>query len=128
MEQGRPTLYEADTNPLAKTGEDLLDIRGKVTAIDIAEDNDENTLLATIDDRPTIARFVDKVLEAPVNQNGRDRRGLRYFLRFRLADGTSVVRVFRPETGELSRGIMADPEAASIVADAVQTNQGQRTC
>ena len=125
LEQGRPTLYEADTNPLAKTGEDLLDIRGKVTAIDIAEDNDENTLLATIDDRPTIARCVDKVLEAPVNQNSRDRRGPRYFLRFRLADGTSVVRVFRPETGELSRGIMADPEAASIVADAVQTNQGQ---
>ena len=124
LEQGRPTLYEADTNPLAKTGKDLLDIRGKVTAIDIAEDNDENTLLATIDDRPTIARFVDKVLEAPVNQNGRDRRGPRYFLRFRLADGTSVVRVFRPETGELSRGIMTDTEAASIVADALQTNQG----
>lgn len=123
LEQGRPTLYEADTNPLAKTGGGLLDIRGKVTAIDIL--NDENTLLATIDDRPTIARFVDLALEAPVNQNGRDRRGPRYLLRFRLADGTSVVRVFQPETGELSRGIMMDPEAASIVADAVQTNQGQ---
>ena len=124
LEQSRPTLYEADTNPQARTGEDLLDIRGKVTAIDILNDDDENALLATIDDGPTIARFVDKVLEASVNQNGRDRRGLRYFLRFRLADGTSVVRVFRPETGEISRGIMADPEAASIVADAVQTNQG----
>ena len=64
LEQGRPTLYEADTNPLARTGEDLLDIRGKVTAIDILNDDDENTLLATIDDGPTIARFVDKVLEA----------------------------------------------------------------
>jgi hypothetical protein len=125
LEQGRPTLYEADTNPQARTGEDLLDIRGKVTAIDILNDDDENTLLATMDDGPTIIRFVDMVLEAAINQNDRDRRGLRYFLRFRLADGTSVVRVFRPETGELSRGIMADPEAASIVADAVQTNQGQ---
>ena len=124
LEQGRPTLYEADTNPQARTGEDLLDIRGKVTAIDIAEDDDENALLATIDDGPAIARFVDMVLEASVNQNGRDRRGLRYFLRFRLADGTSVVRVFRPETGEISRGIMTDTEAASIVADALQTNQG----
>ena len=123
LEQGRPTLYEADTNPLARTGEDLLDIRGKVTAIDIAEDDDENALLATIDDGPTIARFVDLALEATVNQHGRDRRGLSYFLRFRLADGTSVIRVFRPETGELSRGIMTDPEAASIVADALQTNQ-----
>ena len=124
LEQGRPTVYEADTNPLARTGEDLLDIRGKVAAIDILEDDDENTLLATIDDRPTIARFIDMVLEAPVNQHGRDRRGPRYFLRLRLADGTSVVRVFRPETGELSRGIMTDPEAATIVADALQTYQG----
>ena len=125
LEQGRPTLYEADTNPFAKTGEDLLDIRDKVAAIDILEDDDGNTLLATIDDGSTVARFIDVVLEAPVDQDGRDRRGPRYFLRLRLADGTSVVRVFRPETGELSRGIMTDPEAASIVADAVQTNQKQ---
>ena len=124
LEEGRPTLYEADTNPSAKTGGDLLDIRGKVAAIDILEDDDENTLLATIDDGSTVARFIDMVLEAPVNQNGRDRRGPRYFLRLRLADGTSVVRVFRPETRELSRGIMTDPEAATIVSDALQTNQG----
>ncbi len=45
LEQGRPTLYEADTNPFAKTGEDLLDIRGKVAAIDILEDDNENKLL-----------------------------------------------------------------------------------
>ena len=124
LEQGRPTLYEADTNPSARVGQDLLDIRGKVTAIDILDDDDENTLLATIGDGSTIARFVDRVLEAPVNQNGRDRRGPRYFLRLRLADGTAVVRVFRPETGELSRGIMTDPEAASIVSNALQTDQG----
>ena len=123
LEQGRPTLYEADTNPLAKTGGDLLDIRGKVAAIDILEDDDENTLLTTIDDRPTVARFIELVLEAPVNQNDRDRRGPRYYLRFRLTDGTSVVRVFRPETGELSRGVMTDPEAASIVSDALR-NRG----
>ena len=124
LEQGRPTLYEADTNPSARTGEDLLDIRGKVAAIDILDDDDENTLLATIDDRPTIARFIDMALGAPVNQNGRDQRGPRYFLSLRLADGTSVVRVFRPETGELSRGIMTGPEAATIVADALPTNEG----
>ena len=59
-----------------------------------------------------------------MNQNGRDRRGPRYFLRFRLADGTSVMRAFWLETGELSRGIMTDPEAATIVSDALQTNEG----
>ena len=123
LDQGRLTLYEADTNPFAKTGQDLLDIRDKVAAIDILEDYDENTLLATIDDHPTVARFVDLALAAPVNQNDRDRRGPRYFLRLRLADGTSVVRVFRPETGELSRGVMTDPEAAYIVSDALRNRR-----
>ncbi len=82
--------------------------------------------LVTIDDHPTITRFIDMVLEAPVNQNGRDRRGPRYFLRFRLGDGTSVVRVFRPETGEISRGIMTDPDAATTVADALQNRYQSR--
>lgn len=37
------TPFEADTNPLAKTGEDLLDIRGKVTAIDVLSEEDGTT-------------------------------------------------------------------------------------
>ena len=37
---GRLALLEADTNPLAKGGEDLLDIRGKVTTIDILSEED----------------------------------------------------------------------------------------
>ena len=40
------TLFEADTNPLATTGEDLLDIRGKVTAIDILSEEDAKTVWA----------------------------------------------------------------------------------
>ncbi len=49
------------------------------------------------------------MLEAPVNQSSRDHDGPRYFLGIRLADGSSVVRAFWLETGELSRGIMTDP-------------------
>ena len=56
IEGDRPTLYEADTNPSAKIGADLLDIRGKVTAIDILNDDDQMTVLATIDEEPTIRR------------------------------------------------------------------------
>ena len=82
LEDGRPTLYEADTNPFAKIGGDLLDIRGKVTAIDILNDDDAMTILGTIDDEQTIERFVD---------------------------GTSAVRSFWMASGELSRGIMTDP-------------------
>ena len=51
------------------------------------------------------------VLKAPVNQRNRDHEEPRYFLGIRLDDSTSVVRAFRLETGELSRGIMTDPVA-----------------
>ena len=109
LEEGRPTLYEADTNPSAKTGEDLLDIRGKVTAIDILNDDSEMTILGTMDDQKAVERFIETVLGSPVNQSSRDKDGPRYFLGIRLADGTSVVRAFWLETGELSRGIMTGP-------------------
>ena len=109
LEEGRPTLYEADTNPSAKTGEDLLDIRGKVTAIDVLNDDNEMTILGTMDDKKAVERFVEMALEAPVDQQNRGHDGPRYFLGIRLVDGTSVVRAFWLETEEISRGIMTDP-------------------
>ena len=109
LEDGRPILYEADTSPFAKTGEDLLDIRGKVTAIDILNDDNEMTILGTMDDEKAVERFVETVLGSPVNQSNRDNDGPRYFLGIRLVDGTSVVRAFWLETGDLSRGIRTDP-------------------
>ena len=122
LEDGTATLYEADTNPLAKTGEDLLDIRGKVTSIDILSEEDARTVLSTIDEEQTIEQFVDIVLGSPVDQGNRDHDGPRFFVGFRLADGTSVVRAFWLDSGELSRGIMTDPIAASIVSSALPDN------
>ena len=119
LEQDGPGLYEADTNPSAKTGEDLLDIRGRVTAIDILNDDRDLTVLATIEEETTIQRFVETMLGAPVDQLNRDHDGPRYFLGIRLADGTAVVRAFWLNTGELSRGIMGGPEVASIVSGAL---------
>ena len=99
VEEGRAVLYEADTNPFAKTGANLLDIRGKVTTIDILNDDDALTVLATIDDERTVERFIEMVLGAPVDQGSNDYGGPRYFLGLRLEDGTSVVRAFWMETG-----------------------------
>ena len=119
VEDGRVTLYEADTNPHAETGADLLDIRGKVTAIDILEDDDALTVLSKIENERTILRFVELLLAAPVDQGIRKHDGQRYFLALRLTDGTSVVRAFWLETGELSRDILAGPAAVAIVTAAV---------
>ncbi len=116
LEEGRVRLFESDTNPLARTGEDLLDIRGKVKAVDILSEQDASTVLDTLDEESQVERFVEMVLQSPVDQAHRDHEGPRYFLGFRLADGTSVVRSFWLESGELSRGIMTDPFVASMVA------------
>ena len=120
LEEGRTTLYEADTNPSAKTGQDLLDIQGKVTTIDILGDDDVLTLLGTIDEERAIERFVEMLLAAPVNQGSQDHDGPRYFLGFRLVDGTAVVRAYWLESGELSRGIMTDPVATLLVWGALR--------
>ena len=77
------------------------------------------TVLATINEEPAVRRFVDIVLEAPVNQRNRDHDGPRCFLGFHLADGTSVVRAFWLESGELSRGIMTDPTLTLSVFGAI---------
>ena len=72
-----------------------------------------------MDEESQVQRFVEMVLQSPVDQEHRDNEGPRYFLGFRLADGTSVVRSFWPESGELWRGIMTDPIVASMVSSAV---------
>ena len=123
LEEGRVTLFEADTNPLATTGEDLLDIRGKVTAIDILSEEDAKTVLGTIDGERPVERFAELVLESPVDQEWWDHDGPRYFLGFRLADGTSVVRSFWLESGELSRGIMTDSIVTLFVWIALPEDQ-----
>ena len=121
LEDGTPRLFEADTHPEAESGEALLDIRGKVTSIDVLStkksikvlgtkvENGEDVVLGKIEEERAVKRFVELVLESPIDQGRRDHEGPRYFLYFRLADGTSVVRAFWLESGELSRGVMTDP-------------------
>lgn len=47
---GRLVLYEADTNPSAKLGRDLLDIDGKVRSIALISGRDGRTVLGRISD------------------------------------------------------------------------------
>ena len=111
-------LFEADTNPLAENGEDLIDIRGKVTSIDILSEEDAITVLATIDEERAVGSFVEAVLGSPVHQERLGRgNGERLFLGFRLADGTSVVRGLWLESGQLWPSIMTDPTVTLLVRE-----------
>ena len=110
-------LYEADSNPKAQNGEDLLDINNKVTRIGINSETDGETELATINDKATINRLVELVSNAKVNQNNDNHNGERYFIKFYLEDGSYVNRSYWIESGELSRGIMLSEEFGIVIKD-----------
>ncbi len=119
LEDGEVTLFEADTNPAAKTGADLLDIRGKVNSIDVLSTKGSIRVIGTMEEERAVERFVELVLESPVDQGHRSHSGSRYFLDFRLTDGTSVVRTFWLESGKLSWRIMTVPAVTLAVWSAL---------
>lgn len=110
------TLYEADTNPHARKGADLLDIGGKVQAIGIVSDQDGVTELGAIKDPKRVTALATMVLEATVDQN-RQGGNRRYFIAFHLVDGTVVTRAYWLDTGELARGILL-PKAFGLAIEA----------
>ena len=55
-------IYEADTNPHAKKGADLLDIGGKVEYIGINSPLDGKTELASIKEESLVSSLVEMVL------------------------------------------------------------------
>lgn len=107
-------IYEADTNPHAQKGADLLDIGGKAEYISINNPIDGKTELASIREASLVSSLVEMVLEAPVDQTVRS-SGNQVFIGFHLRDSTSVNRSFWTDTGELHRGIMLPDEFSRTI-------------
>lgn len=106
-------LFEADTNPMAKTGSDLVDIVGKVRSIGVNSAQDGKLQLGAIKDPREVTSLVNMVLVAPVNQQFTGSEGTQYVVVFYLNDSTTLSRMFWLKSGELSRGIML-PKAFGI--------------
>lgn len=117
--RGSVVLYEADTNPGARRGRDLLDLEGKVTYIGVNSETDGAAELGAIRERVLVERLTHYVLDAPVDQDRRDQDGERYFAAFHLADGTAVTRSFWLRSGELHRGIMLPKEFGEALRAAI---------
>jgi len=115
----RIALYEANTNPHAQKGGDLLDIGGKVTRIGVNSEQDGTTELGTINDPAQVAALVQLVLDAPVDASQSVMDGTGYFVVFYLQDGTVVKRSYWSDTGEMTRGIHLPKPFASAVIQAV---------
>jgi hypothetical protein len=120
--EGKLVLYEADSNPAAKTGRDLLDIEGKVIGIALVSGKDGRTILGRITERARVDDLVRLVLSAPVDQNpplvsSSPRTPLPlptpvmrtpeygYSVAFQLADGSATQRNYDIANGVLHRGV-----------------------
>jgi hypothetical protein len=110
-------IYEADTNPRAKTGADLLDLAGKFDYITVRDSTGQE---ATIRDAAVLTRVVSLILQAPVDQSIEPPpNGPQDFVTIHFLDRTQTVRAFWPSTGELSRGIRPGPEFTQAVLAAL---------
>jgi hypothetical protein len=117
---GQILLYEADSNPAARKGGDLLDIAGKVSKFSIDSDTGDGTNeIASISERASVARLVELVLASRVDQDSdAGHAGNRYFLIFWLDDGTAVMRAYFRDSGEVSRGILTPREFQTSIEQA----------
>ena len=116
--EGRIELFEVDSNASGQVGEDLLDLAGKVVSIGINSATDGRTELAAITEPSEVAALVDLVLAAAIDHEIRS-EGRRYFIEFRLQDGSEVRRSYWVESGELSRGILLPETFRAAVEDAL---------
>ena len=111
-------LVEADTNPMAKHGSDLVDIASKVRYIGVNSAQNGTLQLGAMKDPRQVNSLVNMVLAAPVNQQFNGSDGTRYFIVFYLNDGTTLSRMFSLNSGELSRGIMLPKAFGSAIQQA----------
>src|ERR1019366_3227827 len=115
----RLPLYEADTNPQARAGADLLNFVNKVSYIGINSAQDGRTELAAIHNQDQVNALVAMVLKASVDQTLRSNAGPEYVLDFHFNDGTETTRSYWLKSGELSRGILLPSAFANVVTDAL---------
>jgi len=118
-------LYEAIFNSGAKVGSDLLDISGKVTAIEVHPQwsdtpGSSTPTPTTITDPERVTRIAEMIVRAPVV-------GLRAHalptgraipLVFDLSDGTTTRSAYFPDAGRLGDYIAVPPEFRSALESA----------
>lgn len=116
---GTLLAYEAWSNPHATRGSDLLDIGGKVTSISVNNNNAQQTQPGTITDSTQVATLVSEILQAPVDQQHFLTHGEQSLqVGFHLRDGTTVSRIFWPDSGELTLGIRAPAAFSAAIIQA----------
>ena len=115
-QDGRLVVFEADTNPGARVGRDLLDLDGKVRRISVNSHADGTTELGAITDPGQVAGMVGMLLAGQVDQRIEPaaEQPMR-LLAFHLRDGTATVRGYDPAKRRVQRGILVPRRFGELV-------------
>ncbi len=108
-------LYEVEDVPDARTGEDLLDLRGKVARVDLLANLDDDRVVRRVAERPAVDRLVEAVLAAPVTAAGPTGDESPFILRFGMHDGTTVEIPWFVDERVLGRRISAPNTLAAVL-------------
>jgi hypothetical protein len=111
---GHYRLYEVDTAPDARTGADLLAVRGRVDAVEVRAGDHAERVLGRLADPARVRALVDGVLRAPVEQDVATEPAP-LSVRLVLTDGTAVERLWFRREGVLERGILLPTDATRIL-------------
>jgi hypothetical protein len=122
---GRLVLYEADSNPAARRGADLLDIEGKVKSIALLDQKTGRTVVSRLSDRSRVDRLVRVIAAASIDPNYPPQQSsgpVDYVhLAFELDDGTATVRAYDRIRGVLSWGLQVGASFGTVVDELVRT-------
>jgi hypothetical protein len=115
-QDGRLVVFEADTNPRARVGRDLLDLEGKVRRISINSRADGTTELGVVTDPGQVAGMVGMLLAGPVDQRTQPAGEQPvWLLAFHLRDGTATVRAYDPAKRRVEGGILVPRRFGELV-------------
>jgi hypothetical protein len=118
-QDGRLVVFEADTNPRARVGRDLLDLDGKVRRISVNSHADNTTELGAITDPEQVDSMVRMLLAGPVDQRIEPTADQTlWLLAFHLLDGTATVRAYDPADRRVERGILVPRRFGDLVEGA----------
>jgi hypothetical protein len=117
-------LYEADSNPAARRGADLIDIEGKVKSIALLDQKTGRTPVSRLTDRSRVDSLVRTIAASSVDQaypSPQATGPVDYVqLAFELDDGTVTVRAYDRIRGVLWRGIQTGGPVTAAVDELVR--------
>src|SRR5262245_41937282 len=112
-------LYQVWRNPRAKVGADLYPLVGKVSAIQVQRGQPAPgapRTPVTIDGAREVQALVELLVGSPVQRPQAHAFGEpRYWLTFRLTDGTALERAYFVETRELMGGVVLPAQFGSLL-------------